>query len=93
MAAVEFPVEVLGAAVSDRPWFWASRRSRFPGGLPSASRLESTCLRTAPWQQWPVILRIGSPSPPICGWRLFSDFARIAISAAGKQDLEEQFSR
>jgi hypothetical protein len=47
MAAVEFPVEALGTAVGDGAWFWASCRSRFPPGLPPASRLESARLRTA----------------------------------------------
>jgi hypothetical protein len=51
MAAVESPVEALGTAVSDGAWLWASGRSRFPGGLPPASGLESACLRTAPWQR------------------------------------------
>jgi hypothetical protein len=55
MAAGEFPAEVLGAAVSDGAWFWAWGRSRFPRSLPSASGLESACLRTAPWQHSPKI--------------------------------------
>jgi hypothetical protein len=51
MAAVEFPVEALGAGA----WFWAPGRFRFPHGLPPASGLENPCLRTAPWQQSPKI--------------------------------------
>jgi hypothetical protein len=45
MAAVEFAVEALGIGIGDGAWFWESCRSRFPRGLPPASRLESACLR------------------------------------------------
>jgi hypothetical protein len=55
MAAVEFPVEALGTAVSDGAWFWAPGRSRFPCGLPPASGLELASLRTAPRRRCPKI--------------------------------------
>jgi hypothetical protein len=55
MTSVEFPIEALGTAVIDGAWLWAPGRSRFPRDLPPASRLESACLRTAPWQRSPKI--------------------------------------
>jgi hypothetical protein len=53
MAAVKFPVEALGTALSDGAWVLAPGRSSFPRGLPSASRLKSACLCTASCQQSP----------------------------------------
>jgi hypothetical protein len=47
MAAVEFPIEPLGTAVSDGAWLWASARSRSP----ACFQAENIPLRTAPWQQ------------------------------------------
>jgi hypothetical protein len=70
MAAVEFPVEALGPAVSDGTWFWASGRSRFVRGHPPASGLESACLRAAPWQNYP---KIGGAQSAMARDRIWND--------------------
>jgi hypothetical protein len=71
MAAVEFPVEALGPAVSDGTWFWA----------PATPRLESACLPIAP-RQWSAIARRGSASFSFKSWRqakkVVRDFFRIS---------------